>query len=99
MTDSSLKAIAKHGTREHVLRELEARGAMGELSTIDVAREQGVDTDDPEVVAQTFVSAWDDWVEDTQSESQHAEWLESVEKNYGDIADSVLASRRSDDGL
>jgi hypothetical protein len=89
--DDLLTAIARHGSREHILRQLEAAGAMGELDAIQVAKEEVNHVpDDPDKIAKIFVDAWDTYVEDTFSEESHDEWLRAVDETYGDQADAYL---------
>lgn len=89
--DDLLSAIARYGSREHILRQLEAAGSMAELDATAVAKEQvGHIPDEPDKIAELFVSAWDTYVEETFSEEAHNEWLTAADETYGEQADAYL---------
>jgi len=85
-----LSAIARHGEREHVLRNLEAAWNMGEMSALDVAYERDVEDEDVDTIAKTFVREWDLHKEDMCKTHDHDQWLETIEEKYGDEADEIL---------
>ena len=90
-TDPELmNAITRHGDREHVLRNLEAAGNMGEMTALDVAYECDVEDEDVDTIAETFVREWDFYIEEIGEAHDHDHWLETIEEKYGDQADEYL---------
>jgi hypothetical protein len=99
-SDDLLEAIARIGSREHVLRHLEAAGAMGELDAIQVAHEIDTEPMTAENIAATFVESWDTFVEDTYTDENYQAKLEKLEDEYGDEADAYCdPAPESTDGI
>lgn len=86
-----LGAIADHGDRLHVLRQLETGGSMSEMDARDVAVEVGLPaTASVECVAETFVEEWQRWYDEVMNGQQQAYWAHYVERSYGERADALL---------
>jgi len=90
MTQSNtklLEAIAEHGSREHVMRHLDATNSMSALNAWDVAKEEDIDPEDYDTVAETFVEAWDEWFDTVYSKEERENYREDLEDKWGDEAD------------
>lgn len=85
-----IEAIAKHGERTHVLREMTARrNSDYSLSAYENPERLDADPDDPDDVAQKFIEEWDN-TRESMAPSQYRSWLQDAEAEMGLHADALL---------
>lgn len=86
-----LEAIATHGGRLAVLRQLDAGHDSREMDARDVAFEEGLPADaSADSIAEAFADAWQQWYEEAMDGEEQAWWAYYVEHRYGDRADEIL---------
>lgn len=85
--EAVLIEIAHLGDFMHILRHLEATGAMGEMNAYDVAHEEGLDLEEasPRDIAEAFVEAFSVYVDETMppGSEAHDHWHRYVAETYG----------------
>jgi hypothetical protein len=94
-SDPIIEAIAAHGERTHVLRELTARrDHRFSLSAYENPDRLGVDTDNPEEIAKAFIEKWDK-TRDSMSHQQLEAWRREAEQASGPLADRLIERQQS----
>jgi predicted secreted protein len=93
--ETILKALAEHADRVHILRHLEAHGAMGEMDAYEVAYEEGIDPDEATAkeIVEAFTKGFSLFLNEVMPEGSESrkEWREHVEEKYGEEADTYLS--------
>lgn len=87
-----LDALAEHGGRLAVLRQLDAGFDAGEMDARGIARATDLPADaSVGEIAEVFVDAWSRWYEAVMCDTgDHVSWTLRVEERYGHEADEIL---------